>query len=64
MTTTGERAPRRPRAGRLRPPALMLVVIPALLFAVPWWVLVAGGQGWPGPVFAAATVLCAAGAVA
>ncbi|MGD9531203.1 metallophosphoesterase [Pseudonocardia sp.] len=42
----------------------MLVVIPALLFAVPWWVLVAGGQGWPGPVFAAATVLCAAGAVA
>lgn len=38
----------------------MLVVIPGLLTGVPWWVLVAGGQAWPGWLFAAGTALAVA----
>jgi len=41
-----------------------MVTAVLLLFTVPWWTLVAGGQSWPTAVFAAGTVVFAAGAVA
>ncbi len=60
VTTTSDRAPRRPRTSgrprRLRP-TLLLLVIPLLLLGVPWWELVVGGEGWPGGVVAAGTAL-------
>ncbi|MGE3287761.1 MAG: metallophosphoesterase [Pseudonocardia sp.] len=64
MTTTGERTPRRSRPDGRRPVVVLLGLIPALLFGVPWWVLVAGGQAWPVGLLVAGTLLCAAGAVA
>jgi predicted MPP superfamily phosphohydrolase len=66
VTTTQDTTPGRER--RHKPPVrlsvpVLLTVIPLLLLGVPWWVLVAGGQAWPAPVFAAATALFGLAAV-
>src|SRR5919204_3633504 len=53
VTTTSDRTNSRPRTagrpGRARLP-LPVLVIPLLLFGVPWWALVVGGADWPGRV--------------
>jgi len=43
---------------------VVALVVAALLFGVPWWVLVAGGQDWPGWVVALGSAVFLAGAVA
>jgi uncharacterized protein len=59
VTTTPERPPRRPRSPRRAgPPRLLLIVIPLVLFGVPWWTLV-GAPGWPATVTAAGAALAA-----
>jgi uncharacterized protein len=67
VTTTSDPTSRRPRPAG--PPAgrrilVPLIGVPLLLFGVPWWVLVLGGQAWPGWVVAVATVVFVAGFVA
>ncbi|MFC7616450.1 metallophosphoesterase [Actinokineospora soli] len=52
----------RPRA-RWVPIAGVLVVVIGLLFGVPWWQLVVGGQAWPGWVVALGSAVFLAGAV-
>lgn len=42
----------------------MMVTAVALLFGVPWWALVAGGQAWPAWVVTAGTAVFVGGAVA
>lgn len=62
MTTTNDPTARRPRRGALPARAgllIPLVLVPALLFGIPWWVLVLGGQDWPGAVVAVGTVVAA-----
>ncbi len=61
MTTTSSTAGRRRarRPIRLNPRAFLLV-IPLLLFGVPWWTLVLGGQDWPAPGVVVGTGLFAA----
>ncbi|WP_156756261.1 metallophosphoesterase [Actinokineospora pegani] len=44
--------------------AVIGVIAVALLFGVPWWLLVVNGQAWPGWLVAAATVVLAGMAVA
>ncbi|WP_189079546.1 metallophosphoesterase [Mangrovihabitans endophyticus] len=39
---------------------LTVAAVLVLLFGVPWWTLVRGGNDWPGPVAVAATVVFAA----
>lgn len=39
---------------------MLMVVIPALLFGMPWWTLVAGGADWPAGVVVAGTAVCVA----
>jgi predicted MPP superfamily phosphohydrolase len=48
-TSVGEavEAPPAPRAGRAWRFGLMLALILAVLFGVPWWTLVAAGTSWP-----------------
>ncbi|OLR94553.1 metallophosphoesterase [Actinokineospora bangkokensis] len=63
MSQTDQRdqaAPARPRL----PFLAVAVTAVLLLFGVPWWLLVLGGQDWPGAVVAVGTVVFAAGAVA
>ncbi|GGS30179.1 metallophosphoesterase [Actinokineospora fastidiosa] len=43
---------------------LVVLVVVALLFGVPWWLLVVGGQAWSGWVVAGGTVVFLAGAIA
>jgi predicted MPP superfamily phosphohydrolase len=60
-----EEAPVRKSRGALRAPfAAVLVVMVALLFGVPWWALVAGGQDWPGWLVAAGSAVVLACAIA
>ena len=52
------------RPGRARQRIVFTTVILtalALLFGVPWWLLVYAGPAWPGPVVAAGTAVFAAG---
>lgn len=59
-TEPGATTARPARARRsLRPllTGLVLTVVLALLFALPWWTIVAGGTRWPTPVTVAGTVL-------
>lgn len=44
-----------PRPRRVGPPSgigflVPMQLVPALLFGIPWWTLVVGGQSWPAPV--------------
>lgn len=44
-----------PRPRRVGPPSgigflVPMLLVPALLFGIPWWTLVVGGQSWPAPV--------------
>jgi len=50
------------RARRTGPPAgggllVPMLLVPALLFGIPWWTLVVGGQSWPVPVVVALSLL-------
>jgi predicted MPP superfamily phosphohydrolase len=58
-----ETGPRR-RVGRALRFALTITVILLLLFAVPWWTLVAAGNHWPVAVTATGTVIFAVALVA
>ena len=53
----------RPRRRWLPFMAVLLIVV-GLLFGVPWWLLVVGGQAWPGWTVALGSALFLAGAVA
>jgi predicted MPP superfamily phosphohydrolase len=53
-----EARPRR-RASRAVRFTAILVAVLLLLFGVPWWTLIAGGNDWPGPVFVIGTVVVA-----
>ncbi|MGW1225029.1 metallophosphoesterase [Streptomyces sp. NPDC001515] len=58
--------PERPHPGPSRLRRIMRfvpLVAPVLLWAVPCWVLLHAGQGWPAPVRWAGTTVCAAGLV-
>ena len=54
-----EARPRR-RASRVVRFALTLAAVLLLLFGVPWWTLVAGGNHWPTPVLVIGTIAVAA----
>lgn len=53
-----EARPRR-RASRALRFTSILVAVLLLLFGVPWWTLIAGGNDWPTPVFVTGTVVFA-----
>ena len=63
MSQTDERDQAAPARRRLTFTGIA-VFVAALLFGVPWWVLVVGGQDWPGWVVALGTAVFAAAAVA
>jgi uncharacterized protein len=53
-----ETEPRR-RGGRVVRFALIVGAVLLLLFGVPWWTLIAGGNHWPEPVFVTGTIVVA-----
>src|SRR4051812_26503782 len=60
---TVETKPRR-RASRVARIALTITAILALLFVVPWWTLLLGGNHWPGWVVVLGTIVFAGALVA
>lgn len=64
MTNAGEITARPRRRSRRPPFGVVVAVVEALLFGVPWWLLVVGGQAWPGWLVAVGSLVFLAGAVA